>query len=100
MIKIKKDNKSLIITIMVKQIDISNMMKLKEKIIEKLDFTFSDIILDLKKVEYIDSSGIGLIVDLYNKIRNKDRNLILKNVSADIKEILGMVNLTRFLKIE
>ncbi len=100
MIKIKKDNKSLIITIMVKQIDISNMMKLKEKIIEKLDFTFSDIILDLKKVEYIDSSGIGLIVDLYNKIRNKDKNLILKNVSADIKEILGMVNLTRFLKIE
>jgi len=100
MIKIKKDNKSLIITIMVKQIDISNMMKLKEKIIEKLDFTFSDIIFDLKKVEYIDSSGIGLIVDLYNKIRNKDKNLILKNVSADIKEILGMVNLTRFLKIE
>ncbi len=99
MIKTKKNDKFLKIIIEMKQIDLSNLLPLKEnifKVISKECF----VELDLKEVTYIDSSGIGLIVDIYNNLRNKKGELMLLNVSSDIIEIFEMLNLTKFFKIK
>ncbi len=99
MIKKEKKDKYLIITVLPRQIDLSNLLPLKEKIFKLLE---NDIFikLNLKNVSYIDSSGIGLIVDIYNTIRNKNGELIIFNVSDDIVEIFEMLNLTKFFNID
>jgi anti-anti-sigma factor len=51
------------------------------------------IILDLKGVPFMDSSGLGTLVTLYVSSRTRDCKLELINVSAAMRTLLGMTNL-------
>lgn len=82
------------------QLDLSNTEGLK-KAFNKITTADSrkNVILNFQDIQYIDSSIIGCIVDLFNDIRNKGGALKLVNVSKNIFEILEMTNLSRFLDI-
>ena len=51
------------------------------------------IILDLKEVPFMDSSGLGVIVTLYVSSRTRNCKLELANVSPALRSLLGMTNL-------
>lgn len=51
------------------------------------------IILDLKDVPFMDSSGLGALVTLYVSGRTKGCKLELANVSQALRTLLGMTNL-------
>ena len=51
------------------------------------------IILDLKEVPFMDSSGIGVLATLYVSARTRNCKLELVNVSAAMRTLLGMTNL-------
>ncbi|MBQ2082524.1 MAG: STAS domain-containing protein [Lachnospiraceae bacterium] len=55
------------------------------------------LIMDMKDLEYISSSGLRLIVTAYKKM---DGRLVLKNVSEDIFAILKTTGLDKKLNIE
>jgi anti-sigma B factor antagonist len=50
-------------------------------------------------VSYIDSSGIGTLINATKKIRDKKGELIISNLSSEVKKIFSLVNLETFLKI-
>jgi anti-anti-sigma factor len=51
------------------------------------------IILDLKQVPFMDSSGLGTIVTLYVSARTRGCRIELINVSPALRSLLGMTNL-------
>jgi len=51
------------------------------------------IILDLEKLVFMDSSGLGTVVGLYVSARNSGSKIELCNMSKAIRELLGMSQL-------
>jgi len=57
------------------------------------------ILIDCHDLEYIDSSGIGVIIAGAKQIRKKGGDLTIANVTSDIMSIFKIVNLHEFIKI-
>ena len=51
--------------------------------------------LDLSKVQFMDSSGIGLIVGRYNLIKLLNASMVVSNPSSSIKRIIEVSNLSK-----
>ncbi|HOJ50597.1 MAG TPA: STAS domain-containing protein [Spirochaetota bacterium] len=66
---------------------------------EKTKKNTNKIILDLSKLEYLDSSGTGCFVRLHNEIQAMNGDLIIYNPSDFIKDLFSISRLDSFLKI-
>ena len=53
------------------------------------------IILDMKRVNFVDSSGIVLIVKIYKLSKKLNRQFCLCNVNKEIKNLMRVVNLDK-----
>jgi anti-anti-sigma factor len=57
------------------------------------------IFVDLKNVEYIDSSGIGILINSAKMIRKQKGDIVLANVSEEVRNIFKVISLDEFIKI-
>ena len=58
------------------------------------------VILDLSSVEFMDSSGLGLILGRYNSAANVDARLIIYKPAKRVKRILEMAGIERIIEIK
>jgi N-acetylglucosaminyldiphosphoundecaprenol N-acetyl-beta-D-mannosaminyltransferase len=54
------------------------------------------VVLDLAQVEFIDSTGIGLLIRLQKRARSSNNQLILANVPDNVERALGLMRLNDF----
>jgi len=66
---------------------------LKKAIQESLKNEEKRILLDLDKVKYMDSSGIGELVACYTSVKNRGGQLKLLNLKSRILELLQVTQL-------
>ena len=59
-----------------------------------------EVILDLKELQSITSSGIGKIVLLYKELQKKNGTVKIIGVNSTIMQIFKIVKLDRLIKIE
>ena len=83
-----------------KEIEVYNIAEIKESIFEILERGNKKIIINLEMVEYIDSSGLGVLVTVLKRVRNLEGKLILLNPRSVVKQILGLTNLDKVFSIE
>lgn len=57
------------------------------------------VLLDMEKVSYMNSGGIGIIIDTFKKFRDKGGQLILCGLIPDINRLFEVTRLNRFIKI-
>lgn len=57
------------------------------------------IYVDMSGVEYIDSSGIGVLINTAKLLRKQKGDIILANVSDGVRDIFNIINLDNFIKI-
>lgn len=57
------------------------------------------IILDLSKVTYIDSSGLGELINIYKQVRNSHVDLCLVGLNAKLYRILDLAQLVALFPI-
>ncbi len=57
------------------------------------------ILLDFSRVEYINSTGIALIVNLLRQARSQDRILLASGLSAHYQEIFKITRLSDFIQV-
>jgi anti-anti-sigma factor len=62
--------------------------------VRRLITQFKIIVLDLNDVSYMDSSGLGALVGIYVSARRGGRQLKLVHLSARVKELLRISNLS------
>ena len=73
------------------ELDHHSAGKLREEIDEAMDaFRCKHLIFDLKRVTFMDSSGIGVVLGRYKKIEKKGGRLFISGCSDYIEKILQM----------
>lgn len=60
----------------------------------------SEFVFDLSNVNFMDSSGIGLLMGRYNLVRMLDSTMIILNPSKSIKKILDITSISKYIKVE
>ncbi|WP_422008673.1 STAS domain-containing protein [Roseivirga pacifica] len=55
--------------------------------------------IDIEKVKYINSSGIGVLITLLTKFRNQDGEVVIVNPSEHVQKLLIITKLTAIFKV-
>lgn len=66
---------------------------LNEKIHEYIENNRKDVVIDLSKVEWMNSTGLGILISGYTRLRNHQGVLKLANVTDKIQSLLTITKL-------
>ena len=81
-------------------VDLYNVGELKQAIFRLLDGEdVKSMIIDMKSINYMDSSGIGALVAGQKKIKTRGGSFALLNMKEDVLNILRLATLDQFFKI-
>lgn len=53
-------------------------------------FSYSSVVLELSELNFMDSTGIGVLIGRYKKLKNKNKNIFISNPSQTIEKIFNM----------
>ena len=68
-----------------------------EPVFERTD---CDIVIDCTELNYISSSGLRIILDVFKHTRSNGHKAILRNLSEDVKEIFDLSGFLQLFIIE
>ncbi len=68
----------------------------REAMLKVIQKAKTDVVLDISKVQHIDSMGISLIVGLYNSCRAKGLGFSVEGASKDILQLFKMFSLSKY----
>jgi len=75
------------------QLIVGNRQLLKEQVLDQLERGDREFIVDFSKTDYIDSSGLGVLVTLSKKIREQGGQLSLVSLSEDLRTLFELTKL-------
>jgi len=81
------------------EIDLYNAPALKDEIKKKIEEQKYNIIINLAKVSYIDSSGIGALISSLSNLKKYQGGLKIINVTGSVKKVFELTKLTSFFEI-
>ena len=61
--------------------------------------TINEIEIDFDKVDYLDSSALGMLLLLREKAEANDKKISLTNTSGSVKQVLEIANFGKLFKI-
>jgi len=98
---IKTENKNGIMVINVKEerLDAHNSGELKSEMQKQFDEGIKNILIDLKDVRFIDSSGLGALVSGFKNAISHQGNLKLSTLQPQVKSMFELTRLHRVFEI-
>ena len=79
-------------------LDSNNVYKLDYILNSLIEGGVNRIVLDVEKLQYMDSTAIAAIIQLVKKIRSKKGDAVFTRCNKKILKIIGPVNLESFIK--
>ena len=73
--------------------------KFQQLVQDSIDKGSKKITVDLSKVEFISSWGIGLLVHAYTSCMNRNINFNIEGVNAQVLNVLNQLKLTKLFNI-
>jgi anti-sigma B factor antagonist len=77
----------------INKLNILIAQSLKEEVAQYLTKTNTKLVLDMKGVEYVDSSGFGALLSILRNAKNNDSQFKICNVSNDVMELVKLLQL-------
>jgi anti-sigma B factor antagonist len=81
------------------EIDVYTAPKLREKLIELVSEGSYDVIVNLEGVDFLDSTGLGVLVGALKRVKAHDGNLALVCTQDKILKIFKITGLTKVFAI-
>ena len=81
------------------EIDMDVIENAKEVIFPHID-AGKEVHLNLSQVQYMDSSGISVLIESHQKALEKNTKVIIKDVSKSVLKVMMMAKLEQILKLE
>lgn len=75
------------------QLIVGNRQELKDEVIGLVDSGSRKFLIDFRDTAYIDSSGLGVLVSLSKKIREKGGEMRLSNLNEDLRTLFELTKL-------
>lgn len=82
------------------EVDIYTSPELKNKILELIDDKKLDIIINGEKLEYIDSTGLGVLMSIYKKMQENSLNIKILNLKSNIYKLFDITGLIKVFDIQ
>lgn len=77
------------------EIDIYTSPEFKSRVLEAFGTRESDILIDCTDLEYVDSTGLGVLIYILKELKEKKYKIYLENVKANIKKLLDITKLDK-----
>lgn len=81
------------------QLIVGNRQELKDAVLKELEGGARKILVDFTDTAYIDSSGLGVLVSLSKKVREKGGELRLSNLNEDVRTLFELTKLDTLFQI-
>ena len=81
------------------EIDLYNAPEIKDIINNLIDQRKYNVVINLEKVSYIDSSGIGVLISSLSNLKKYQGGLKIINVFASVRKVFELTKLTSFFEI-
>ena len=81
------------------EIDMDVTEKAKEAIFPVID-SGKEVHLNLSQVQYMDSSGISVLIESHQRSLEKNTKVIIKDVSKSVLKVIMMAKLEQILNLE
>ncbi len=81
------------------EIDLYNAPEIKDIINQLIEDQKYNVIINLEKVSYIDSSGIGALISSLSNLKKYQGGLKIINVYASVRKVFELTKLTSFFEI-
>ncbi|MDD2485310.1 MAG: STAS domain-containing protein [bacterium] len=82
------------------EMDVFTSPAIKKKVTEVIDSGRRFIIMDLGGVTYIDSTGLGLLISILKRVREKEGDLKIVGVTKQVQKVLDITGLNKILEIK
>ena len=81
------------------EIDMDKTEEVKEVVFPHID-AGKEVHLNLSNVQYMDSSGISVLIESHQKATEKGTKLVVKDVSKSVLKVIMMAKLEQILNLE
>ena len=95
----KRSNDDVVILDIAGEIDLYNAPVIKDIINGLIEEQKFNVIINLEKVTYIDSSGIGALISSLSNLKKYQGGLKIINVYASVRKVFELTKLTSFFDI-
>jgi anti-sigma B factor antagonist len=95
---VEESNDVAVVTLRVAELDAANSADFKRDMAPVLD-THTKVVLDLTKLRFIDSSGLGAFISCLRKLNEKQGDLKLCGMSKAVRAVFELVRMHRILEI-
>lgn len=82
------------------ELDVSTADKLKEYLHKLVDEKLLDIKINLSNLDYIDSTGLGVMIGILKKIKSENKEIYIINPKSNVKKIFTITGLDKIFKVE
>ena len=95
----KRTRDEIVILDITGEIDLYNAPEIKDIINKLIEEQKYNVIINLEKVSYIDSSGIGALISSLSNLKKYQGGLKIINVYASVRKVFELTKLTSFFEI-
>ncbi len=81
------------------EMDLYNASKLKELFMGLLKKEIKKLIVDMNEVEYLDSSGVGVLIHICNTAAKSKVRFAMANIHGSVKKVIELTRLTDYFPI-
>jgi len=96
--KLENSNKS-VIEINREKLDVLNMKRLKERMMEIIADGNTNLVINLRQITFIDSSGLSVLISLFKHIKTLNGSLELCGLNEQPTELLEITQLDKIFTI-
>ncbi len=93
-----ENGKVAVATIQSENLDAGNVKKFQEKIQPAID-THQCLVVDMRKLKFVDSSGLGALLSTLRKVNTKQGQLKLYGMSKPVQALFELVRMHRIFAI-
>lgn len=82
------------------ELDVSTADELKEYLHKLIEERVIDIKINLTNLDYIDSTGLGVMIGVLKKLKIEEKEIYIINPKSNVKKIFTITGLDKIFKVE
>nr|WP_300092468.1 STAS domain-containing protein [Sedimentibacter sp.] len=82
------------------EVDIYTSPDLKNKVFELIENKNLNMVINGEKLEYIDSTGLGILMSIYKKMQENSLNIKILNLKPNIYKLFDITGLSKIFDIQ
>lgn len=81
------------------EVDIHSSQEVKEKLAEILNEKEKSMIINAEELDYIDSTGLGMLIGIVKRLKEKDLNLTLVKLQPNVLKLFQITGLDKVIEL-